>query len=146
MTRTALYRHFDASGTLLYVGISLSAVARLSQHGRKPWFDAIDTMTVEYFDDRFSALRAERAAIISEKPSFNCTFSVKEKSPAHQIIKALTPQTIMESLGVTEFSIRNAKRERMFPARWYAPIKELCDERGLECPLGAFYWIGTTKA
>lgn len=29
---TELYRHFAADGCLLYVGISLSAVARLTQH------------------------------------------------------------------------------------------------------------------
>jgi hypothetical protein len=29
--RTSLYRHFDADGTLLYVGISLSALVRLGQ-------------------------------------------------------------------------------------------------------------------
>lgn len=32
-----LYRHYDPAGALLYIGISLSAVARLSQHGDKPW-------------------------------------------------------------------------------------------------------------
>jgi hypothetical protein len=31
-TATDLYRHFDAEGCLLYVGISLNAIARLAVH------------------------------------------------------------------------------------------------------------------
>lgn len=30
--RTALYRHFDAAGALLYVGISLNSIQRTAQH------------------------------------------------------------------------------------------------------------------
>ena len=38
----ALYRHFAADGSLLYVGISLSALNRLGQHKQNAeWFDKI---------------------------------------------------------------------------------------------------------
>jgi hypothetical protein len=37
--RTALYRHRDCNGTLLYVGISLSVAAHLAQHANTSrWF------------------------------------------------------------------------------------------------------------
>lgn len=73
MTRkTALYRHFDAAHSLLYIGISLSAVQRLKQHmGDKEWAGDIAAVTVEHFDTREDALDAERKAIQNEKPRWN---------------------------------------------------------------------------
>lgn len=72
MATCQLYRHFDDEGQLLYVGISLSAVNRLSQHkGSAQWFSKIAEVRVEKFSTREEALAAEKAAIISEKPKFN---------------------------------------------------------------------------
>jgi len=69
--KTALYRHFDAADTLLYVGISLSAVQRLSQHSDKPWFNAIARVEVQWLETREEALLAEAEAIATEKPVWN---------------------------------------------------------------------------
>lgn len=66
-----LYRHFDKRGVLLYVGISLDAVARLGQHKGAAWFDDIATITVKNFRSREAALRAERKAILTEDPIHN---------------------------------------------------------------------------
>lgn len=72
MTATALYRHWNSDGELLYVGISLSAVQRLGQHRTTAhWFGQIANMTIEWFDSREAALEAERQAIKSECPKFN---------------------------------------------------------------------------
>ena len=72
MTQTCLYRHFDAAGRLLYVGISLSAVARLSQHmDGSSWADEIKSMTIERFPTRQEAHEAERQAIRDENPAHN---------------------------------------------------------------------------
>lgn len=68
---TALYRHFDRSGRLLYVGISLSVVRRLSEHGAKPWARDIASVTIEKFQTREGALAAEMAAIGAEEPMHN---------------------------------------------------------------------------
>lgn len=78
--RTALYRHFDAEGALLYVGISLSAVQRLSQHksGSK-WFEQIRRVTIEWHDSREKALRAEATAISQENPRHNLQRPAKPK-------------------------------------------------------------------
>lgn len=71
-TLTALYRHFDARGALLYVGISLSPTYRLQQHGRTAhWSDDIARVTIEWFPSRALALEAERAAISREDPRHN---------------------------------------------------------------------------
>jgi hypothetical protein len=67
-----LYRHFNADQTLLYVGISLSAVYRLSQHrDAGQWFDEIASVTIEKFNTRREALLAERQAIVKENPLYN---------------------------------------------------------------------------
>ena len=69
-----LYRHFDKDGALLYVGISLSPVYRLSQHREaSAWFKEIRNVTIVQFDTRKEALSAEKSAIISEKPIHNKT-------------------------------------------------------------------------
>jgi len=69
---TSLYRHYDKAGNLLYIGISLSAVQRLGQHAEHShWFALISKVTIEHFENRESALAAERAAIIEERPLHN---------------------------------------------------------------------------
>lgn len=73
--RTHLYRHFSADGTLLYVGISMSALIRLSQHKvHSAWFDNIRSVTIELFDSRKDGLEAERRAIETELPKHNIIY------------------------------------------------------------------------
>ena len=69
--QTALYRHFDIDGRLLYVGVSKNAVQRLSQHTSSPWMQKIRTVTVEMCQSREHALEAEALAIRIEKPAYN---------------------------------------------------------------------------
>jgi excinuclease UvrABC nuclease subunit len=67
-----LYRHFDKDGQVLYVGISLSAIQRLAQHREVSfWFDDIAKITIERFQSRQDALKAERDAIQAENPKHN---------------------------------------------------------------------------
>jgi hypothetical protein len=73
MTQTALYRHYDAEGRLLYVGISLSAVQRLAQHADKDWSADIRRVEIEMHPDRGTAEAAEKAAIKAESPIHNKT-------------------------------------------------------------------------
>jgi len=67
-----LYRHFDATGRLLYVGISLSAIARLAEHRREAhWFNDIRRVDIQVFDTLREAAMAERIAIRNEHPLHN---------------------------------------------------------------------------
>lgn len=66
-----LYRYKDASGALLYVGISINAVARLGQHRKKDWFPLIATISVERFETYAEAEIAELKAICNEQPIHN---------------------------------------------------------------------------
>lgn len=89
-TETALYRHFDKHNDLLYVGISLSAIGRLSQHSDvSHWFHHISRVTIEWFPTRREALSAEREAIRKENPRHNKQHkSVQSSQP-----KAPLPQS-----------------------------------------------------
>jgi predicted GIY-YIG superfamily endonuclease len=69
---TALYRHFSATGELLYVGISCKPITRLKQHEHDAsWAAQITRVEIEKFADRAAALQAERDAIKKERPKHN---------------------------------------------------------------------------
>ena len=70
--KCALYRHFDADGGLLYVGISFRPLIRTKQHGAvSGWADQIANITIEYFPTRKEAMVAEATAIRAEDPIYN---------------------------------------------------------------------------
>lgn len=72
MSRTALYRHFDSGGLLLYVGISLDTIRRTQQHKHGArWFERIGRIDIEWHPTRPAALAAEAIAIARECPECN---------------------------------------------------------------------------
>lgn len=72
MARTALYRHFDVEGRLLYVGITGRPTHRISAHmSKSPWEPEIERMDVRFFATRDGALAAEAIAIRDEAPIHN---------------------------------------------------------------------------
>jgi hypothetical protein len=72
-----LYRLYDADGTLLYIGISYSAIARYAQHkADKPWIGDVCRIEIETHDvSRAEILEIERRAIIEERPQHNVVHS-----------------------------------------------------------------------
>lgn len=68
---TSLYRFFDDQGRLLYIGVT--SVPRWDGGHRldKPWWGQVAEAKVEHFDDRATALTAERYAIKHESPEHN---------------------------------------------------------------------------
>lgn len=69
---TALYRHFDAQGNLLYIGIAANVTARTIQHSKNSaWARSMSHLTIEHFDNRKDAMLAEAEAIRREKPLHN---------------------------------------------------------------------------
>lgn len=80
--RTCLYRHFDRDERLLYVGISLNAMARQVAHaGQAPWFENSCKMTMEWFPTRAGALAAEARAIAQEMPLHNIAGRDNDAAP-----------------------------------------------------------------
>jgi predicted GIY-YIG superfamily endonuclease len=79
-----LYRHFDKDGNLLYIGISVSVLHRISQHKRNSkWFAEICNITIQRFTLRRLAEEAEKLAIENEKPLHNKIY----KNPARDKIR-----------------------------------------------------------
>lgn len=72
--RTALYRARDASGRLLYVGISSRLFGRLAEHSvNLDWQSNVSRVDVTWYGSRSAALVAERKAIRTEHPLLNRT-------------------------------------------------------------------------
>lgn len=70
--RTALYRLYDANGTLIYVGISKNPEVRWGTHkSEQPWWPQVVRKTVEWYDDRTTAAKAEAVAVRTENPLMN---------------------------------------------------------------------------
>lgn len=72
---TYLYRLYDESGALLYVGIATGLGHRFDEHQKKPWFPDVLTVRLERFASREDALAAEKAAIAAESPPHNVIYS-----------------------------------------------------------------------
>jgi len=66
-----LYRHFDATGNLLYVGISNQTIVRLGQHKSSSWFREISRVEIEHCQTREYAEFLEAYAVRYEKPRCN---------------------------------------------------------------------------
>jgi predicted GIY-YIG superfamily endonuclease len=84
VSKTDLYRQFDKDGRLLYVGVSINARRRHVQHKSMSfWADQVATITIEKYQDRDSALIAERQAISAEKPVYNDHYAeTRREKPA----------------------------------------------------------------
>ena len=75
-----LYRLYDAEDQLLYIGISWSAIARMSQHkAEKPWFGDVARIEVTKCSSRAEATNLERQAIQAERPLHNKQHTVSSK-------------------------------------------------------------------
>ena len=82
--KTALYRHYDADGALLYVGATTDPDRRAGQHRRySGWSDRIASTHVQWFDSREAALAAEARAIASENPAHNGGRNKQHRGCAH---------------------------------------------------------------
>jgi len=72
MGEHCLYRHYNDAGDLLYVGVSNNPYRRSQQHKRKSkWYTNVSKITLEWFDDRELACKAEAVAIFKEQPINN---------------------------------------------------------------------------
>lgn len=97
---TTLYRHWGRNNTLLYVGISLSAVGRLSDHKRdSEWYWEIEKVTCEHYETREEALEAETIAIQQENPKYNKQKKTKKKTDFEKYVKQSQLEAYSENLS-----------------------------------------------
>ena len=74
MTRTCIYRHFDAEGRLLYVGITAHLGERDKYHAATAvWHHAVVRSDVQWCLSREHAADLERVAVKHEQPLYNVT-------------------------------------------------------------------------
>jgi len=67
-----LYRCYDATNTLLYVGMTNDPETRIQYHRRnQPWWHHVDHIRLQNLPNRDALVRAETAAIQLEQPLYN---------------------------------------------------------------------------
>lgn len=77
---TSLYRYYDESDLLIYVGITSRGMQRNREHNStKTWWRFVVRQEVEHFDTRAEALRREAELVSSFAPPFN-----KQHNPNHE--------------------------------------------------------------
>lgn len=111
MSKTTVYRFFDAEDRLLYVGMSVNALARLLQHKSTAaaWFWDVARISVEHFDTRSDATHAEALAISKERPIHNAMKRVP--SPGFVPGDALSSPCV--PLRETKVRITDRQRQRI---------------------------------
>ena len=68
----ALYRFYDSSGSLLYVGVTGRPLERWAGHRRTAvWWKDVASLEWDWHHDMWWALRAEREAIVTLNPLHN---------------------------------------------------------------------------
>jgi predicted GIY-YIG superfamily endonuclease len=72
-----LYRFYDQSGALLYVGISNDFAGRLRAHERSSgFFKDVQSITLERYSTRDEVIAAEKLAIQTELPLHNKAWNI----------------------------------------------------------------------
>ena len=105
---TCIYRAFDIDGRLLYVGISLWLINRLSGHRRSAaWFEHVATISIERHETRAAAMAAEAAAIISERPLHNIQHRPKIEQAAPEPHLHWSRTKILARLAVDNMMVKS---------------------------------------
>ena len=74
----ALYRFYDATDELLYVGATTNPRFRIQTHRReKEWWQEVVTIKIQHFTNLDQLLAEERAAIEAENPRHNLVHTAK---------------------------------------------------------------------
>lgn len=71
----SVYRFFNKSGDLLYVGKTINLASRWTDHGMRDWRKLVTRIELENFEYEDDALRAEAKAIRDEKPKYNRVYN-----------------------------------------------------------------------
>lgn len=80
MTKTYLYRLYNSSDELLYVGITKDLFSRLSAHrDSKSWWSEVDYYSVKEFRTREEAEALEASLIATAEPEYNQIPGIKPK-------------------------------------------------------------------
>ncbi len=129
-----VYKHFDVSNSLLYVGITKDYGARMSMHRiASSWFPDVRKIEVLFCENKIAALALEDEIILAERPPFN----------------KYTPDNYGVAGGNTSGAIRSAAVKagcERIRERWGMPsdlwsTSALCEEANVSRPT-AFQYLG----
>jgi len=141
MTRTAVYRHYDAQGLLLYVGMSSNPTKRLYQHRcRSDWAHRVVRSEVDWFETREAARSEEARQIRKLQPPMQIAGLNQDIYNTHVFADAFGRKSMSEALGVGVKAISNAVVSGVFPPPWFDTLETLSIERNIECPRDLFAW------
>lgn len=71
-TSVAVYRFYNDTGALLYIGIAGSPKARFAQHAEtKRWWWEVATWLIDWYGSREEAAAVEAFGIVQENPAYN---------------------------------------------------------------------------
>jgi len=119
--KTAVYRHYDERGKLLYVGITGNPYRRLLEHDYgSEFFDFLASTKYEWFNNRTDALKTEANAIRTEKPKFNKHkgYFPRGLSVVAKILDDIGHERVAEALGVPVATVLRARWRDKLPASW----------------------------
>lgn len=96
---TTLYRFYDASDNLLYVGITNFLPQRIKQHSRRAkWHEFAVRAVIEHYATRALALEAEQKAIQSENPFYNLAGSLQYEVDTDEHFFALCAGELLDPI------------------------------------------------
>jgi predicted GIY-YIG superfamily endonuclease len=108
MTRTALYRYFDAEGVLLYCGITSDAEKRDAQHKTSAaWIGEAARVTYQWLESREHAAALEAVAIRFEKPKHNIAEQAKAE-PVDDAARGMALAVYLKSAGIRQADFADA--------------------------------------
>ncbi|MFE9736135.1 GIY-YIG nuclease family protein [Streptomyces sp. NPDC005863] len=130
--RTAIYRLYDATDDLLYVGISINPDARFRAHRiDKPWWLDVEAVQIDWLDSRLAAEQAETEAISTESPRYNLHQTQAWRDKLAASAKAVSPEgRRRRSLGMQARKAMERKVEELIAQG--LPYAEALEQGALE--------------
>lgn len=120
MSTTSVYQLFDAEDVLLYVGLSNSVAARLSQHRKRQWGHRITRVETQEFSSREEAAKEEERLIqsgslfnvkgsVNPPPRESFVFFVRHDDPQlHRFVKSFAA---LEGMSVEKWIEEVVRKE-----------------------------------
>lgn len=128
-----VYRLYNESGALLYVGMSNNVPKRLVQQARaQSWWPEVASHTAEAYPDRSDAAAAERHAIETEDPKYNIrqheinairARNDRARRPRY-VYRAYSPQGALLYVGMTLDPSRRLA-DHGDSTRWWGEVKTI---------------------
>lgn len=119
--QVSLYRFYDASEELLYVGVSNEPWRRRKRHSvTQPWYPRVRHQAITWLDSEDAALRAETRAIRAERPAFNVRGAIRPVRARVTLHVGLMQRVLCAWLAGTAVLVVLACMPSVHPALWDA--------------------------